>query len=86
MTMLIEARQREILDILQQEKSVGVAALAKRLYASEPTIRRDLAALEAQGMLKRVYGGAMLCGAPDREIPFAVRAEEQERAKSVMAK
>lgn len=84
--MLIEARQREILERLQEKRSVSVAALSKQLYASEPTVRRDLAALEAQGLLKRVYGGAVPVGAPDREIPFAIRAEEQESAKSIMAR
>lgn len=84
--MLIIDRQQELLAILKQEHSASVAQLAKRLYASEPTIRRDLSLLEREGYLKRVYGGAVLGGAPDREIPYDVREGEQESAKDVMAR
>ena len=45
--MLTVERQAELLEILKREKSATVAALTKRLYASEATVRRDLAALEA---------------------------------------
>ena len=83
--MLIISRHQQILDILKREKSVTVARLAKEVFASEPTIRRDLAVLEEQGQIKRVYGGAVLGGAPDREIPYEVRAGEQEAAKAIMA-
>ena len=84
--MLMINRQQELLEILRQEQSATVSSLARRLYASEPTVRRDLAALEAQGYLKRVHGGAVIGGAPDREIPYEVRAGEQEQAKAVMAR
>ena len=84
--MLIISRQEQILEILKRERSVSVARLAKELYASEPTVRRDLAYLEQQGYLKRVYGGAVLGGAPDREIPYDVRTGEQEDAKAVIAR
>lgn len=84
--MLIISRQQEILEILKRERSVSVARLARELFASEPTIRRDLAHLEEQGYLKRVYGGAVIGGAPDREIPYEVRENEQEDAKTIMAR
>lgn len=84
--MLIISRQQEILDVLKRQRSVSVTQLSKELFASEPTIRRDLAYLEKQGYLKRVYGGAVLGGAPDREIPYEVRTGEQEDAKAVIAR
>ncbi len=83
--MLMVSRQKELLEILKRERSATVASLAKRLFASEPTIRRDLAALEERGYLKRVHGGAVIGGAPDREIPYDVRADEQKSAKLIMA-
>lgn len=83
--MLIANRQDEILEILRKQRSASVSELAKSLFASEPTIRRDLSSLEAQGFIKRVYGGAVIVGAPDREIPYDVRATEQESAKRIMA-
>ncbi len=84
--MMIVDRQKQILEILKKEQSVGVTRLARELYASEPTIRRDLLYLEKQGFLKRVYGGAIWGGDPDREIPYSVRTEEQEDAKAIMAR
>ncbi len=83
--MLMVSRQQELLEILKKERSATVRSLAKRLFASEPTIRRDLIALEEQGYLKRVHGGAVIGGAPDREIPYEVRADEQKSAKAQMA-
>ena len=83
--MLMASRQQELLEILGRERSASVTSLARRLYASEPTIRRDLIALEEQGYLKRVHGGAVIGGAPDREIPYDVRESEQSTAKTVMA-
>ncbi len=83
--MLMVSRQQELLEILRRERSATVANLSKRLFASEPTIRRDLISLEAQGYLKRVHGGAVIGGAPDREIPYDVRADEQKNAKLIMA-
>lgn len=84
--MLTVSRQQELLEILKKERSASVSELSRRLYASEPTIRRDLAALESRGYLKRVHGGAVIGGAPDREIPYDVRAGEQEEAKAIMAR
>ena len=84
--MLTISRQQEILNILKRDRSASVALLAKELFASEPTIRRDLTYLESLGYIKRVYGGAVIGGAPDREIPYEVRASEQESAKDIMAK
>lgn len=83
--MLIASRQEQIIEILKKERSASVSSLSKALFASEPTIRRDLALLEGKGYIKRVYGGAVIGGAPDREIPYDVRASEQESAKSIMA-
>jgi len=60
--MLKEERQRLILNELYASGRVIVDELAKRFLTSRDTIRRDLDELEARGILKRVYGGAV----PDR--------------------
>ena len=46
-------REKSILEIAIKEKSVTVKDLARRLYSSEPSIRRDLCSLEKQGLLRR---------------------------------
>ncbi|MDH0646378.1 DeoR family transcriptional regulator [Pseudomonas sp. GD03858] len=52
-------RRHNILALLNEQGEVSVDALAKRFETSEVTIRKDLAALEANGLLLRRYGGAV---------------------------
>ena len=47
--MFKNQRHEEILEILKNESFAGVCDLSKRLFASQPTIRRDLDILEKQG-------------------------------------
>ncbi len=58
--MLSIERQREITDILLEKKSVSVAELSERFQVSFETIRRDLKVLEADGIIEKSYGGAVL--------------------------
>ena len=55
-------RQTAILQALKENKSANVADLAKKLYVSEATIRRDLAQMESMGLIERTHGGALLRG------------------------
>lgn len=52
-------RRHTILALLTEQGEVSVDALAKRFATSEVTIRKDLAALETNGLLLRRYGGAV---------------------------
>ncbi len=52
-------RRHTILTLLAEQGEVSVDALAKRFATSEVTIRKDLAALETNGLLLRRYGGAV---------------------------
>lgn len=52
-------RRHNILALLNQQGEVSVDDLAKRFETSEVTIRKDLAALETNGLLLRRYGGAV---------------------------
>ena len=59
--MMNREREQEILSILKTTNAfVTVRQLCESLYASESSIRRDLKALEARGLVKRSYGGAEL--------------------------
>ena len=58
--MLATTRQDQIKRIIFDEKQVSVGHLAQLLEVSEETIRRDLRALEEEGILTRRYGGAVL--------------------------
>ncbi|WP_263143618.1 DeoR family transcriptional regulator [Pseudomonas alcaligenes] len=52
-------RRHSILSLLAERGEVSVEALAKAFATSEVTIRKDLAALEKNGLLLRRYGGAV---------------------------
>lgn len=56
--MLTEERHKQIVEMVKASGIVTVPALTEALGASESTIRRDLVALNKQGLLKKVHGGA----------------------------
>ena len=79
-------REDKIINILLQKDVMTVNELADKLYISKPTLRRDLAKLEQKGIITRPHGGASLIrNAADTQIPFVLREQEQNDAKSIMA-
>lgn len=82
--MFQNERYAKIYEILQQRGSVTVQYLEKQLYVSEATIRRDLDALEKNGLLQRVWGGAML-RTVDKDIPSFVRIKSNQDKKEKIA-
>jgi DeoR family transcriptional regulator, fructose operon transcriptional repressor len=54
-----EERRRAITLRAQRDGRVEVTALAAELAVTPETVRRDLNALESQGVLRRVHGGAI---------------------------
>ncbi len=83
--MLIAERQQKILEYLEHHGRATVEELVKSLYASAPTIRRDLTAMEQKGLLRKVYGGALPLQAANREIPLTLREQSQRSAKDRIA-
>ena len=81
--MALTERQNEILKTLKENKTASVTELAKDLYVSEATIRRDLAEMKSMGLIERSHGGALLPENAD-EISIFFRMEknasEKERA------
>jgi hypothetical protein len=53
-------RQNQIIELLTERGSVQVEELVRVLGVSKMTVHRDLAALEADGRLRKVHGGAAL--------------------------
>lgn len=74
-------RQQTILDQLDKDGSVSVTDMVARFEVSEMTIRRDLAQLEKQGLLRRVYGGAVSQRGRSYEPPFILRTTENLDSK-----
>ena len=61
--MYAEERQQTIAGLVADRGRVAVTALAEEFGVTTETVRRDLAALERAGMLRRVHGGAVPAGA-----------------------
>ncbi|WP_354637667.1 DeoR/GlpR family DNA-binding transcription regulator [Kitasatospora camelliae] len=78
-------RHTLIAQALGDAGSATVQELAELTGASEMTIRRDLDALAAQGVLERVRGGARTLLLRGEEPPFALRAREAVDAKRRIA-
>ena len=80
-------REKIILETLLKQKKVSVKELSGILYISEPSVRRDLADLERQNLIKRIHGGAVIeeTALSKNKIPFLIREYEQSSAKSVIA-
>lgn len=78
-------RQNEIINILVEKKSISVNKLAKILYVSAPTVRRDLSELEQQGKVLRTHGGVILRMTAESEIPLMFREDQNSIAKQIIA-
>ncbi len=80
---LAEARWRKLRGLLRERGILRVEELAAELGVSAATVRRDLAALEASGDLRRIHGGAVAPEGRDEEPLFddktAMAAPEKQR-------
>ncbi len=57
--MLVEERRFRIREILTMQRTISASELCSALQVTPATIRRDLAALEDEGVLVRSHGGAV---------------------------
>jgi DeoR/GlpR family transcriptional regulator of sugar metabolism len=84
--MLPRERLLIIKDIALKEKRVYVSQLSEKFSVSEETIRRDLEKLEAQGIVTRSYGGAVLNAEKiSEDIPFYKRSRTNIESKKCIA-
>ena len=79
-------RQESILEILKEKRFATVEYLAKTLYSSAPTIRRDLNELSKKGFVNRSHGGAMRAGTENSPIPIDFRNRKKIYEKMEMCK
>ncbi len=84
--MFKEERQQEILKLLNEKTFISVNKLSKLLYISLPTVRRDLAELERQGLVVRNHGGAMKLEAGTYNIPLQFRSNYKTSEKLDLCK
>lgn len=81
-----EDRRQAIMDLLVEQGSVDLDALAERFAVSKMTIHRDLDDLEEAGLLRKMRGGATIEAGTQFESDFRFRALQGNDAKSRMAR
>lgn len=74
---MLNERQNKILEILGQNDKTSVHKLSEILKVSSVTIRQDLNFLEAEDLLKRVHGGAVLKDADDLANRLGINYERK---------
>lgn len=90
--MLIEERRRRLLEAISQRGNLSVSEAERTLQVSRMTIHRDLDALEAQGLVRKVHGGAVAVATATgalfdpRARPFEERLSEAREAKVAIAR
>jgi DeoR/GlpR family transcriptional regulator of sugar metabolism len=84
--MLAAVRKNEIKQILLGKKSITVIELAKHFSVAEETVRRDLKALEAEGVVERTHGGAVLKDKVTYSFNRAAIKNIMQESKQSMAK
>lgn len=82
-------RINQIHELLIDMRSISIKELCERFNVSKNTIRRDIAELEEQGIVRKVYGGIVLNEEKDGDAapePFASREIRNVQAKKVIAR
>jgi DeoR/GlpR family transcriptional regulator of sugar metabolism len=84
--MLAAQRRAHILTELERDGIVRVSGLVHQLGVSDMTVRRDLTALERQGIVDKVHGGAMLRAEPATSEPgFEAKSARRLSEKEAIA-
>ena len=84
--MQAEERRSGIAALLKSDKRVFVSELRRTYGVSEETIRRDLEKLEADGIARRTYGGALLSEDEKTETPYDIRRRSNVEEKYAIAR
>jgi DeoR family transcriptional regulator of aga operon/DeoR family fructose operon transcriptional repressor len=83
--MIAAQRRARIVELVNRRGVLSVEEVARQVGTSLMTIRRDLALLDAQGLLRRTHGGAVALAAP-RDVPFRRRERLELQAKAAIGR
>ena len=79
-------RRGQITELINRQKTVTNAELMERFGISIETVRRDLDYLEQQGVLRKVYGGAVVNVSINSEPEYASRSRTNYEEKNAIAR
>ena len=87
MKMEIPAERRaRILQLLKEKGIVRVDELSRDLEVSVITVRRDLAAMESEGLLERTHGGAISSNIKINEPSYMDKGQQNVTGKTAIAR
>lgn len=84
--MSITKRQKQILELLNENNFMTVQKLCELTYTSASSIRRDLTKLQNMYFIKRTHGGANILNANNQPPPFNSRMSQNIVEKRKIAK
>jgi DeoR/GlpR family transcriptional regulator of sugar metabolism len=85
--MSFHDREEKIMSILREKNSIRCSELAKLLYVSVSTLRRDLEKLEAKNLIVKEHGVCKISGnIRDGKYYYQLRERQENIAKNKIAK
>ncbi|GIP34544.1 DeoR/GlpR family DNA-binding transcription regulator [Paenibacillus sp. J2TS4] len=84
--MLAAERKLKIIEYVRHHGVASVAKLAHEFDVHETTIRRDLAEIEQEGLLKRTHGGVIVEQLTNKEPSFTERSHIHLEQKMLIGK
>ena len=84
--MTIYERREKIVKYLRENHFAQITELAKIIWSSESSVRRDIKALEQQGFVNQVYGGVVLAEYSGGVVPITLRDSSNSAVKEKLAK
>jgi DeoR family fructose operon transcriptional repressor len=85
-TLMVSERRQALIDAVRTRGRLESAAAAAELGTSTETIRKDLIALESQGLLNRVHGGALALQSLTFEPDIGSRTENLAEKRRIAAR
>ena len=82
----MDDRAQAILDLLAERSSVSVAEISKVLNVSDVTVRKILDGMQAEGQLRRTWGGATSISGTSSELRYSDKFSKQVLEKQAMAR
>ena len=79
-------RRGQIAELISRQRTVNNAELMEKFDISIETVRRDLEYLEQQGILRRVYGGAVANMSLTSEPEYGSRTQANPQQKDAIAR
>ncbi|NEC16986.1 DeoR family transcriptional regulator, partial [Streptomyces parvus] len=76
MRLHVDQRHERVLELVRERGSLRVAELAEELGMSAVTLRRDVEALAAQGLVERLHGAVVWPAGQSRPAPAPAPSAE----------